>query len=155
MVRWIFRRAVSVLYDIIVDLRLPHSVPFAELVEQRNFDDEGEVLFSMGAVFRIGDIYEENRHLWTIKLTLTTEEDEQWNVLTEHLQEREEPTVIKDEETNTSTLIHPTRRRRSRSFDESRFSKRDFRRSHWPDSFRRKMIRRFEHPAFQTVYQES
>jgi hypothetical protein len=30
----------------------------------------------MGVVFRIGDTYEENRYLWTVELTLTTEEGE-------------------------------------------------------------------------------
>jgi hypothetical protein len=55
---------VSVLYEIMIDIRLSHSVPFAEL-------------FSMRAGFRIGDTYEENRYLWTVKLILTTEDDKQ------------------------------------------------------------------------------
>ncbi|CAF0926354.1 unnamed protein product [Rotaria sordida] len=81
---------VSVLYEIKIDTRLPHSVPFAELGDQSDFEHENEVLFSMGAVFRIGEICQEHRHLWIVKLTLTTDEDEQWNVLTEHLQQEEE-----------------------------------------------------------------
>jgi hypothetical protein len=125
-------RYVSVLYEITFDIRLPHSVPFAELVGRNNFDDENEVLFSMGAIFRTGDTYEENRYLWTVGLTLTTEEHEQWNVLTEHLQQDEE-----EESMAMSPLIivNPRKKRRSRSSDDHRFSKRDFPRIYWPDAF--------------------
>jgi len=84
--------------------------------------------------FRIGDTYEENRYLCTVKLILTTEEDKQWNVLTEHLQQKEistvisRPTSIVDVKTVASMVVNP-RRKRSRSVDEHHFSKRDFRRS--------------------------
>jgi hypothetical protein len=93
----------------------------------------------MEAVFRIGDTFEQNTYLWTIKLTLTTEEDEQWNVLTEYLQEKKEVSRVISRETSifddeskeaiTPIIEKPRRKRRSRSFDEYRFSKRDFRRS--------------------------
>jgi hypothetical protein len=150
---------VSVLYEITVDTRLPHSVPFAELVGHTNFEAESEILFSMGAVFRIGETCEEHKRLWTVKLTLTTEEDEQWNVLTEHLQQQqeEECTSLSRQISLTEEIVPSTiekTRKRSRSFDEYRYSKRDFRRSNWPQFFRTKMNRRFEHSAFQTVYKE-
>ncbi|CAF3384983.1 unnamed protein product [Rotaria sp. Silwood2] len=134
---------VSVLYEIEIDTRLPHSVPFAELSDQSNFEYENEVLFSMGAVFRIGETCQENRYLWIVKLTLTTDEDEQWNILTEHLQEKhqqeEEATNEmnkqismvndKDEEIIITPIIKNTKRKKSRSFDGSRYSKREFCRS--------------------------
>jgi len=151
---------VSVLYEITIDTRLPHSVPFAELGDHSNFEEENEVLFSMGAVFRIGDTYEENRYLWAVKLTLTTDEDEQWNVLTEHLQEDEEtPKTSMSRQTSvvddsSEEILTQSTRRRSRSFDHYCYSKLDFRRSNWAVSFPRRMNRRFEHPAFQFIYKE-
>ncbi|CAF0993115.1 unnamed protein product [Adineta steineri] len=149
-------RDVSVLYEITINIQSFHSVPFAELHDETIFEEEGEVLFSMGAVFRIDDVYEEHKLLWTVKLTLTTEEEEeQWNVLTEHLQEKEETLMIADEnkENPVRTIVGITRKR-SRSFDEYRYSKRDFLRSKWPDSFRTKMRRYLEHPAFKTIHKE-
>ena len=39
----------------------------------------------MAAVFRVGKIEQIKDRLWTIELTLTSNEDEQWNILTSHL----------------------------------------------------------------------
>ncbi|CAF3679750.1 unnamed protein product [Rotaria socialis] len=61
---------LAVLYEIEIDTRLPRSVLFAELSGQKTC--------------------QEHKYLWTAKLTLTTDEDEQWNILTEHLQEKKE-----------------------------------------------------------------
>ncbi|UJR12923.1 hypothetical protein I4U23_017097 [Adineta vaga] len=155
---------VSVLYEIIVDTRLSHSVPFAEIGDQSNFKDENEVLFSMGAIFRIEETCEEHKCLWTVKLTLTTDEDEQWNILTEHLQLSEEtfnqtseqiPMIdVRNEEISIIPITTSTKQRRSRSFDNYCYSKHEFRRSDWSESFRIQMGRRFEHPAFQPIYKE-
>ncbi|CAF3240214.1 unnamed protein product [Rotaria sp. Silwood2] len=154
---------VSVLYEIEIDTRLPHSVPFAELDDQSIFEHEHEVLFSMGAVFRIGETYEEHRYLWTVKLILTSEEDEQWNVLTEHLSEEQETTNRISRQTsmvdnvNEDIKIIPiatNRKRRSRSFDDHHCSKREFRRSRLAETFRTRMSRRFEHPDFQPIHKE-
>jgi hypothetical protein len=62
--------------------------------------------------------------------------------------------IFDDESKEAITSVIEKPRRRSRSFDEYRFLKRDFRRSNWPESFRTKMIRCFEHPAFQIIYKE-
>jgi hypothetical protein len=154
---------VSVLFEISIDIRLSHSVPFAELGDLSHFEDESEVLFSMGAVFRIEDTFEENKYLWTVKLTLTAVEDEQWNILTQHLQQREEASIVISRQTsiidseNDESIIRTvvqTRRKRSHSFDEYRYSKRTFYRSNRPCSLSTRMSRRFEHPAFQTIYKE-
>ena len=141
---------LSILYEITIDTRLTHSVPFAELTGHTSFEDENEVLFSMGAIFQIEGTREEHRLLWSVQLTLTTDVDEQWNVLTEHLQEE-----VSDQSTSQTVLVHnmneetTVRRPRSRSFDTYRFSKGDFRRSRWSETIRTTMSRRFEHPAFQ------
>jgi hypothetical protein len=46
------------------------------------------------------------------------------------------------------------KRRKSRSFDEYRFSKCDLGWSYGLILFEAKMIRRFEHPTFQSIYKE-
>lgn len=150
---------VSVLYEITIDIRLSHSIPFAKLNDQSNFEDENEVLFSMGATFRIDDLVEENKYLWTVKLTLITQEDEQWNILTEHLQQQRkaEENLSTTSQTSISNdeIINVRRERtRSRSFDEYRLTKHNFRRLNYSNTFRREFARHFEHPSFQTLYKE-
>jgi hypothetical protein len=75
---------VSVLYQITVDTSVPHSIPFAEIDYLSVYEHEDEVLFSMASVFRI-DAVEQYGKLWVIDLTLIDKEDEEWNVLTAHL----------------------------------------------------------------------
>ena len=76
---------VSVIYKIKVDLSVKHSTLFAKIDYKSIFKDEDEFLFSMGAVFRIGQITQVKDRLWKIELTLTSTEGEQWSILTSHL----------------------------------------------------------------------
>lgn len=76
---------VSVIYEISVDTRIAHSVPFAAIEYKSIYLDEDEVLFSMAAVFRIGRTEEKDDRLWHIELTLTPSTEEHWNILTAHL----------------------------------------------------------------------
>jgi hypothetical protein len=76
---------ISVIYQINVDTTVKYSIPFAKIDYQSIFKDEDEVLFSMGAVFHVGEIEQVKDRLWTVELTLTSTEDEQWNFLTSHL----------------------------------------------------------------------
>jgi hypothetical protein len=75
---------VSVLYQITIDTRVPHSIPFAEIQYESIFEDEDEVLFSIASVFRI-DTVEQYGNMWVVDLTLINKEDEEWNILTAHL----------------------------------------------------------------------
>ena len=75
---------VSVLYQITVDTRVAHSIPFAKIHSQSIYKDEAEVLFSMASVFRIDEV-EKYGGLWVVDLTLIDKEDEEWNTLTAHL----------------------------------------------------------------------
>jgi hypothetical protein len=75
---------VSVIYQITIDTRVPHSVPFAKIDYLSVYEHEDEVLFSMASVFRI-DVVEKYGTLWVVDLTLINKEDEEWNVLTAHL----------------------------------------------------------------------
>jgi hypothetical protein len=80
--------SVSAIYKIDIDTTVKHSIPFAKVDYQSIF--KAEVLFSMAAVFRVGEIKQLKDRLWTIKLTLTPTDDEQWNVLLAHLKRPEE-----------------------------------------------------------------
>ena len=75
---------VSVVYQITVDTTIPHSIPFAKIQSQSIYETEAEVLFSMAAVFRIDEVDKYGR-LWVVDLTLISKEDEEWNMLTAHL----------------------------------------------------------------------
>ena len=145
---------ISVLYEITIDTRLSYSVPFAELGGYTNFEYEDEVLFSIGAVFRIEESCQEHRKLWTVKLTLNNDENEQWNILTEHLQQGERSVVDEKSEEIVDTNQIPRKRIRSRSFDAYRYSKINCRRSNYLEPIRTRIRRRFEHSAFQTNYKE-
>jgi hypothetical protein len=75
---------VSVLYQITIDTRISHSIPFAKIQYESIFKDEDEVLFSIVSVFRV-DSVEQYGRLWIVNVTLVNKEDEQWNILTAHL----------------------------------------------------------------------
>ncbi|CAF1181114.1 unnamed protein product [Adineta steineri] len=76
---------VSVVFDISVDTSIGHSVPFASIEYQSMFQDEDEILFSIGAVFHIGETKEIGERLWTVKLILTPQQEGLWTNLTKHL----------------------------------------------------------------------
>ena len=61
------------------------STCFANISSVSNFDEEEEILFSMPSIFRIGTAtqLDENGRLWQVNLTLTTDNDEQLDDLTE------------------------------------------------------------------------
>ncbi|CAF1533125.1 unnamed protein product [Adineta steineri] len=75
---------VSVVYQIIIDTSVPHSIPFVKIQYESIFQNEDEVLFSMASVFRIDNV-EQYGALWVVELTLINKEDETWNILTAHL----------------------------------------------------------------------
>ena len=69
------------------------TTPFASLKNESEFAQEDEVLFSMHSVFRIDDIQRmgENQRLFQVKLTLTSDNDEDLWVLTKRIQEEIDP----------------------------------------------------------------
>ncbi|CAF3887602.1 unnamed protein product [Rotaria sp. Silwood1] len=80
---------VGILFVMTID-PLISSTPFASIQDVSYFQDsENEVLFSMHTVFRIGGIRgidRENR-LWQVDLILTSDNDRQLQVLTEHIRQ--------------------------------------------------------------------
>jgi hypothetical protein len=61
------------------------STPYAKIKSVNS--DEEEILFSMGAIFRIEDVDKVPGHdgIFRVKLTMEHIEDELWNKLTAHL----------------------------------------------------------------------
>jgi hypothetical protein len=73
---------VSVIYEILIDTDI-RSTPYAK-IESIN-PDEQEVLFSMGSVFRIGNVEKIRNKVYRVQLTMVHKEDQLWNKLTAHL----------------------------------------------------------------------
>ena len=76
---------VSVIYQITVDTKI-RSTPYARVYDSK-IEDEQEILFSMGATFRIeeGCLFSGRDDIHCVKLTMVHVEDEQWNKMTSHL----------------------------------------------------------------------
>ena len=80
-------QTVGVLFVMTIDPSQSNT-PFASITGVSNFgDQEDEVLFSMHTVFRIGEITSmgENSRLFEVELTLTSDNDKDLRVLTDHI----------------------------------------------------------------------
>ncbi|CAF1307006.1 unnamed protein product, partial [Didymodactylos carnosus] len=73
----------AVLFEIEIDPSIP-TCPFADISKVSEFADESEVLFSMGAVFRIVTISLTDG-VYKVKMKLTGDEDKQLKTLTEYI----------------------------------------------------------------------
>ncbi|UJR06839.1 hypothetical protein I4U23_011127 [Adineta vaga] len=73
---------ISVIYDMMIDTNI-RSTPYAKI--KGVMEDEEEILFSIGSVFRIGPVEEMRDRVYSVKLTMVHIEDETWNKLTAHL----------------------------------------------------------------------
>ena len=79
---------VGILFQMSIDPSVS-SAPFASIDEVSYFQTEEEILFSMHTVFRIGEIkqIDKNNPLYQVELTLTSDDDPQLRMLTEHIRE--------------------------------------------------------------------
>ncbi|CAF2744616.1 unnamed protein product [Rotaria sp. Silwood2] len=81
---------IGVLFTMTID-RSISSAPFARIDQISYFQTENEILFSMNTVFRVQQIKEikdGELMLWQVKLTLTTDsDDQQLNTLTKRMRE--------------------------------------------------------------------
>ncbi|CAF2981601.1 unnamed protein product [Rotaria sp. Silwood2] len=74
-----------ILFKIEID-KTVNKFPYANISGKSAFgDDEGEILFTMGAVFRIVSVNETDNSLLNVTLKLTGEEDEDLHKLTVHM----------------------------------------------------------------------
>jgi tetratricopeptide (TPR) repeat protein len=82
--------ANSTLVGILFILKIDPSIsatPFANVGKVSYYQGEGEILFSMHSVFRIGQVkqIDKNDRLWQVNLTLTGDNDPQLQALTESM----------------------------------------------------------------------
>ncbi|CAF1187864.1 unnamed protein product [Adineta steineri] len=79
---------IGILYEIEID-PLISLAPFARIDNISYYEDEGEILFSMHTIFRIGEIKstEGNTRLWQVKLELTNTKDQQLSTLTNQIRQ--------------------------------------------------------------------
>lgn len=75
---------IGILFVMTVDRKID-SIPFADIRHLSRFPDEDEILFSMHAVFRIGEIrnLDHDGKLFEVELTLTSDDDEDLRRLSE------------------------------------------------------------------------
>jgi hypothetical protein len=66
----------SVIYEMMIDTNI-QSTPYAKI--ESVMLDEHEILFSMGSVFRVGEVDALCDHVYRVKLRLEERYDEQWN----------------------------------------------------------------------------
>ncbi|CAF0819024.1 unnamed protein product [Adineta steineri] len=69
------------------------TTPFASVANISDIPGEDEVLFSMHTIFRIGDIkpINESNHLYEANLTLTSDNDQDLRILTDHIRQETFP----------------------------------------------------------------
>ena len=79
---------VGILFQMSIDPSIS-STPFASINGVSSLPIENEILFSMHTVFRVGDIkqIDKNSPLYQVELTLTSDDDPQLRMLTEHIRE--------------------------------------------------------------------
>ncbi|CAF1394348.1 unnamed protein product [Didymodactylos carnosus] len=74
-----------VLFQIHIDDQV-NKFPYADITEESVFQEaESEVLFTMGAVFRIQSVEQDSQGVWIVQLRLTGKEDEELRTLAEHM----------------------------------------------------------------------
>ncbi|CAF0841308.1 unnamed protein product [Rotaria sordida] len=77
---------VGILFEMTITPSIP-STPFASVSDISAFASEQEILFSMHAVFRICEINQIEDRLWRIELILTSDNDQELKLLTEHIEQ--------------------------------------------------------------------
>jgi hypothetical protein len=75
---------ISVIYEMLINTNI-RSTPYAKI--ESVMTDEKEILFSMGSIFRIGEIdkFPDHDKVYRVKLTMEHIECDLWNKLTAHL----------------------------------------------------------------------
>ncbi|CAF3339059.1 unnamed protein product [Rotaria socialis] len=78
----------SILFDLRIEGRLNGAKPFADVKTISYYQDEEEILFMLGAIFRICRIkFNEQENLWTIELDLCSDHDSELTPSFERLKE--------------------------------------------------------------------
>ncbi|CAF4254921.1 unnamed protein product [Rotaria magnacalcarata] len=77
-------RTQSALFEIEIDETV-NKFQYADISKNSAFENEAEILFTMGAVFRIQSVDHDSRGVWSVKLKLTGEEYEELQKLTHRM----------------------------------------------------------------------
>ncbi|CAF0986725.1 unnamed protein product [Adineta steineri] len=77
-----------ILFEIEIDSKIKKQCPFANIEHVSYFENECEVLISIGSVFRIRSMEKDNNSIWNVRLTLTDEEDKQVKALADGIWEK-------------------------------------------------------------------
>jgi hypothetical protein len=64
-----------VLFEIKADPKMATTKPFADISEHSDYHNESEVLFMIGSIFRLESINQNDKQIWIIKMTLSTDEE--------------------------------------------------------------------------------
>ncbi|CAF0951271.1 unnamed protein product [Didymodactylos carnosus] len=85
----------AVLFEIEIDPLLEGTKPHADISSESYFQNEKEVLFMLGSIFKIHSITETD-NIWTVKLLLSSENDHQLNELSNYLKNKieDEPVFL-------------------------------------------------------------
>jgi tetratricopeptide (TPR) repeat protein len=83
---------VGILFKMIIDPSNA-SMPFACINNVSNIKDEGEILFSIGSVYRISEVekIDDNDRLYQVELKLTSSSDQELHVLVNRIEEETYP----------------------------------------------------------------
>ncbi|CAF0998973.1 unnamed protein product [Adineta steineri] len=73
-----------VIFEIEANSNLNNIKPFADISGKSWFPDEEEVLFMAGSIFRLNDVYLDDK-IWHVKLQLSSHEDEQLKSLMDYM----------------------------------------------------------------------
>lgn len=88
-----------VLFEIDADPRIVSKKPFADITFHSDFPIETEILFMLGSIFRLNKITLDNDQLWTIEMTLCSDDEHDLKQVLAHMKNQ-----IGNRETDLRTL---------------------------------------------------
>ncbi|CAF1277467.1 unnamed protein product [Rotaria sordida] len=80
--------SVRVLFEIDLDAQVITTKPFADVTSLSYFSEEQEVLIMLGSIFRLENIYMEENRIWIIRMTLSSENDQDFKTLFEYMKKQ-------------------------------------------------------------------
>ncbi|CAF0877888.1 unnamed protein product [Adineta steineri] len=88
-----------VLFEIDADPKIFNTKPFADIRKHSCFPHESEVLFMIGSIFRLNNIYRNDDQIWIVEMTLCNDDEHDLKQVLMHMKQQ-----INNEETNLRIL---------------------------------------------------
>ncbi|CAF4962912.1 unnamed protein product [Rotaria sp. Silwood1] len=79
---------LRVLFEIDLDPQVVITKPFADITFLSYFGEEKEVLIMLGAIFRLEKIYMDENQIWIIRMTLSSENEQDFKILFEYMKKQ-------------------------------------------------------------------